>query len=99
MAEQPGGTEGGDQESCTARGLAHLKSLKKLSSVVYRIQDKRPGSRKRVVVHFDRLKPCPDDIRVKPVVDDLHNSDANEHPVQLPGSNLQFFLKMMIMTS
>ena len=68
-----------------------FKIIKKLSSVVYRIQDKRPGSRKRVVVHFDRLKPCPADIRMKPVVEDLHNSDANEQPVQFPGSDLQFF--------
>ena len=58
---------------------------------MYRIQDKRPGSRKRVVVHFDRLKPCPDDIRMKPVVEDLHNSDVNEQPAQPPGSDLQFF--------
>eukprot|EP00731_Ephydatia_muelleri_P018416 Em0011g456a len=57
----------------------------------HQIQDKRPGSRKRVVVHFDRLKPCPADIRMKPVVEDLHNSDANEQPVQFPGSDLQFF--------
>eukprot|EP00731_Ephydatia_muelleri_P005409 Em0002g1585a len=68
-----------------------FKIIKKLSSVVYRIQDKRPGSRKRVVVHFDWLKPCPADIRMKPVVEDLHNSDANEQPVQFPGSDLQFF--------
>eukprot|EP00731_Ephydatia_muelleri_P013115 Em0007g425a len=68
-----------------------FKIIKKLSSVVYRIQDKRPGSRKRVVVHFDRLKPCPADIRMKPVGEDLHNSDANEQPVQFPGSDLQFF--------
>lgn len=39
------------------------KVVKKLSPVVYRIQDVRPGSRKRVVVHFDRLKPCPKGIR------------------------------------
>eukprot|EP00731_Ephydatia_muelleri_P008908 Em0004g1246a len=68
-----------------------FKIIKKLSSVVYRIQDKRPGSRKRVVVHFDRLKPCPADIRMKPVGEDLHNFDANEQPVQFPGSDLQFF--------
>ena len=28
---------------------------------------------------------------MKPVVEDLHNSDANEQPVQFPGSDLQFF--------
>eukprot|EP00731_Ephydatia_muelleri_P038438 Em0760g4a len=31
------------------------------------------------------------DIRMKPVGEDLHNSDANEQPVQFPGSDLQFF--------
>ena len=65
--------------------------IKKLLSVVYRIQDKCPGSRKRDVVHFNQLKPCPVNIRMKPVVEDLHNSDANEQPVQFPGSDLQFF--------
>jgi len=72
-----------------------FKVIKKLSSVVYRIQDNRPGSRKRVVVHFDRLKPCPNDIRVKPVVrDKLKRPDSrndHEQPAQPPGKDLQFF--------
>ena len=36
-----------------------FKVVKKLSTVVYRIQDTQPNKRKRLVVHFDRLKPCP----------------------------------------
>ena len=32
--------------------------IKKLSTAVYRIQDTRPNKRKRLVVHFNRLKPC-----------------------------------------
>ena len=36
-----------------------FKVVKKLSTVVYRIQDTRPNKRKRLVVHSDRLKPCP----------------------------------------
>ncbi|KAL5502559.1 hypothetical protein EMCRGX_G009355 [Ephydatia muelleri] len=35
-----------------------FKVVKKLSTVVYRIQDTRPNKR-NLVVHFDRLKPCP----------------------------------------
>ena len=54
-----------------------FKVIKNISPVVYRIQDKRPGSRKRVVVHFDRLKPCPDNIRIKPVGYEVQNSDAS----------------------
>ena len=36
-----------------------FKVVKKLSTVVYRIQETRPNKRKCLVVHFDRLKPCP----------------------------------------
>ena len=39
--------------------IGPYKVVKKLSTVVYRIQDTRPSRRKRLVVHFDRLKPCP----------------------------------------
>ena len=35
------------------------KVMKKLSTVVYRIQDTQPYRRKHLLVHFDRLKPCP----------------------------------------
>ena len=38
--------------------------IKKLSTAVYRIQDTRPNKRKRLVVHFNRLKPCPPGVRV-----------------------------------
>ena len=36
-----------------------FKVVKKQSTVVYRIQGTRPNKRKRLVVHFDHLKPCP----------------------------------------
>ena len=45
-------------------------------------------------MHFDRLKPCPDNIRIKPVGDEVKNSDASsDHrvPAQPPGSQLQFY--------
>ena len=38
--------------------------IKKLSTAVYRIQDTRPIKRKRLVVHFNRLKRCPPGVRV-----------------------------------
>ena len=40
--------------------------VKKLSTVVFRIQDVRRGRRSRKVVHFDRLKPCPSTVRFPP---------------------------------
>ena len=41
-----------------------FRIIKKLSSVVYRIQDTRRARKNRKVVHFDRLKPCPDNTRL-----------------------------------
>ena len=41
-----------------------FKIIKKLSSVVYRIQDTRRARKNRKVVHFDRLKPCPENTRL-----------------------------------
>ena len=40
------------------------KIVKKLADITYRIQNCREGCH-RLVVHFDRLKPCPKDMRVK----------------------------------
>ena len=42
-----------------------FKILKKLSDVTYRIQ-RCQGRRQRLVVHFNRLKLCPSDIREEP---------------------------------
>ena len=41
-----------------------FKIIKKLSSVVYRIQDTRRARKNRKVVRFDRLKPCPENTRL-----------------------------------
>ena len=41
-----------------------FRIIKKLSSVVYRIQDTRRARKNRKVVHFDRLKPCPENTRL-----------------------------------
>jgi len=40
-----------------------FKVLKKLSDSTYRVQ-RTEGRRQRQVVHFNRLKPCPKDIRI-----------------------------------
>ena len=45
-----------------------FKVVKRLSDAVYRIQDTRPRKRRsRVVVHFNRLKPCSSSIRINPI--------------------------------
>ncbi|KAL5509240.1 hypothetical protein EMCRGX_G004577 [Ephydatia muelleri] len=41
-----------------------FRIIKKLSSVVYRIQDTRRARKNRKVVHFDRLKPCSENTRL-----------------------------------
>ena len=43
------------------------KIVKQLSDVTYRIQSCR-GRRHRFVVHFNHLKPCPDDMRFEEIV-------------------------------
>ena len=75
-----------------------FKVVKKISSAVYRIQDQRTSrSRHRIVVHFDRLKRCPLDMRVETALP----SGSTPHPLVgqqtgperalPPGTNLQYF--------
>ena len=40
-----------------------FRIVRKLSDAVYRVQHTQ-ARRKRLVVHFDRLKPCPPDVRI-----------------------------------
>ena len=74
--------------------------VKKLSTVVFRIQDVRRGRRSRKVVHFDRLKPCPSTVRFPPehttpknhTVKQTAAPEYTDQPApHLPGSELQFF--------
>ena len=80
------------------------KVVKRLSTAVYRIQDQRGGGfrrKRRLIVHFDRLKPCPKGIRfdgvdssdVNPQEPDLEPSATQEHPrgPRRPGTTLQLF--------
>jgi transposase InsO family protein len=65
-----------------------FKVVKRLSDAVYRIQDTRPKrKRSRIVVHFDRLKPCT--LNPEPVSEPIRSEskDATTTP-QAHGVNL-----------
>ena len=81
-----------------ANFLYQFKVVKKISSAIYRIQDQCTSrSRRRMVVHFDRLKRCTLDMRVETALP----SGSTPHPLVgqqtgperalPPGTNLQFF--------
>ena len=71
------------------------KIVKKISECVYRIQALN-GARRRQVVHFNRLKPCPKDPRLLQLTnsgdeiakDDVANSEEPSAPMPV-GTNLQ----------
>ena len=54
----------GNSKKLHSPWVGPYKVVKCLSDSVYRIQDTR-ASRRRQVVHFDRLKPCPQNIRTQ----------------------------------
>ena len=74
--------------------------LKQISEATYRIKQV-DGKRQRKVVHFDRLKPCPSNIRVKDNTNEATNTkqkkveqssgSVNDEQVRMPsiGTNLQ----------
>ena len=75
--------------------------VKEISSAVYRIQDQRTSRcRRRIVVHFDRLKRCTLDMWVETALP----SGSTPHPLVgqqtgperalPPGTNMQY-LRMM----
>ncbi|KAL5468841.1 hypothetical protein EMCRGX_G029964 [Ephydatia muelleri] len=73
--------------------------VKKLSTVVFRIQNIRRGRKSRKVVHFHRLKPCPSTVRFPPehttpkkqTVKQTAAPEYTDQPApHLPGSELQF---------
>ena len=76
-----------------------FKVVKRISSAVYRIQDQRTSrSRRRIVVHFDRLKCCPLDMRVEtaplPSVSTPHplvGQQTGPERALPPGTNLKYF--------
>ncbi|KAL5515841.1 hypothetical protein EMCRGX_G001073 [Ephydatia muelleri] len=79
-----------------------FRVVKRLSAVTYRILDLRRIAvrrRKRMVVHFDRLKPCPSDIRLDLDDVDAKNPEAEgptstnqcHHRPEYTGTTLQFF--------
>ena len=65
--------------------------VKKLSDIVYRIQDTR-SRRKRQVVHFDRLKPCDPNMRIAQGNQPTRNTSPAPAPAintEPPGTNVQ----------
>ena len=70
------------------------KIVKCLADTVYRIQD-TCRSRKRIVVHFDRLKPCHPDMRIqehsRSITPPVPSEDVNTQTGKSvpPGTNLQ----------
>ena len=79
-----------------------FRVVKRLSAVTYRILDLRriaARRRKRMVVHFDRLKPCPSDIRLdlddvdakNPEAEGPTSTNQSHHRPEYPGTTLQFF--------
>ena len=79
-----------------------FRVVKRLSAVTYRILDLRriaARRRKRMVVHFDRLKPCPSDIRLdfddveakNPETEGPSSANQSRHRPEYPGTTLQFF--------
>ena len=68
-----------------------FRVVKKLSSVVYRIQD-TCSQRKHQVVHFDRLKLCDPNIRISQSSQPIRNTSPASAPTcatSPPGTNLQ----------
>eukprot|EP00731_Ephydatia_muelleri_P000931 Em0001g931a len=79
-----------------------FRVVKRLSAVTYRILDLRRIAvrrRKRMVVHFDRLKPCPSDIRLdlddvdakNPEAEGPTSTNQSHHRPEYTGTTLQFF--------
>ena len=75
-----------------------FKVVKRISPALYRIQDQRTSrSRRRSVVHFDRLKRCPQDVRVEttptsdPTPRPLVTQPTGPEQALPPGTNLQYF--------
>ena len=68
-----------------------FRVVRKLSDAVYRIQNTQVP-RQRLVVHFDRLKSCPSDIRLPVTVPPASLSTGNrpgEPSLQPPGTTLE----------
>ena len=68
-----------------------FRVVRKLSDAVYRIQNTQ-APRQRLVVHFDRLKSCPSDIRLPVTVPPASLSTGNrpgEPSLQPPGTTLE----------
>lgn len=68
----------------------HFRVLKRISDSVYRLQNFL-SRRHRPVVHFNRLKRCPDNIRLPQPLPHRNRSPRAEAPSP-PGTNLTLVL-------
>ena len=64
-----------------------FRIVKKLSDSVYRLQNVR-SSRHRIIVHFDRLKLCPEGIRLPTLPPRRSRQPARPEPPPPPGTDL-----------
>ena len=75
----------GNSKKLLAPWVGPYKVIKCLSDTVYRIQDTRV-SRRRQVVHFDRLKPCHQEVRVQQKAEHSQKQvNSPDPPVQSSG--------------
>ena len=65
-----------------------FRIVRKLSDAVYRVQHTQ-ARRKRLVVHFDRLKPCPPDVRIPDAVTRTRSRTMTPPPTPPIGTNLE----------
>ena len=64
------------------------KVVRRISDATYRIQDVK-SRRHRPVVHFDRLKKCPEDVRLPPSIPRRLKRDISSSSQHLMGTNLE----------
>ena len=65
-----------------------FRVVSKLSDTVYRVQNTL-ARRRRTVVHFDRLKPCPPDVRIPDAATQTRPRTMTPPPVSPPGTTLE----------
>ena len=65
-----------------------FRIVRKLSDAVYRVQHTQ-ARQKRLVVHFDRLKPCPLNVRIPDAVTRTRSRTTTPPPTPPIGTNLE----------
>ena len=65
-----------------------FRVVSKLSDTVYRVQNTL-AQRRRMVVHFDRFKPCPPNLRIPDAATQTRPRTMTPPPVSPPGTTLE----------